>query len=200
MNTIINVCFPLIGIGIIIFCILSFIFPFGRRFKDKVQKIKGFGLDIEVSILTLIILIGFIFSFTGIYLNTRAYEDEIVNKDKQLSSERAKSIRLLEEIERLEKKDISWLLNLESDNVPKMPELNNIVCKYKIRIGRGYKDVEPKVEEGKKNDQFQITFKDITNETVVWKVELRDIKNNTKWIFAEPFSPFVPELQLRKED
>jgi len=40
---------PLLGIGIIIFCILSFFFPYGGKFKDKTQRFKGLGVDMEVS-------------------------------------------------------------------------------------------------------------------------------------------------------
>lgn len=56
---------PLLGMGIVVFCVLSFFFPYGEKLKGKIQKIKGFGVDLEVSVLTLFIIIGVILSFSG---------------------------------------------------------------------------------------------------------------------------------------
>ena len=204
MSIIIDVFFPVIGIGIIVFCILSFIFPFGRRFKDKIQKIKAFGVDIEVSVLTLFIIVGFALSFLGVYLNIRTSEADLVKRDKQISDEIERNKILQERInglqeimERSEKMDICVLLSLENDNVHKIPELAHVECEcYFILEG---KTVSKKVEvkPGIKNDQFQITLRDITRDMMVLKLVFTDRNSNTKWLFTQPFSPSIPELQLK---
>src|SRR5215831_4039192 len=60
---------PLVGLAIIVFCILSFFFPFGLRFKETKQTIHGFGVDLEISVLSLFLLIGTLMSGTGIFLH-----------------------------------------------------------------------------------------------------------------------------------
>ena len=69
-----NYVMPGIGCIIILVCLLSFFSSFGDKFKDKTQKIKGFGIDLEVSVLSLFILVGVALSFAGIYLNVMNYE------------------------------------------------------------------------------------------------------------------------------
>ena len=56
-----NMWLPVAGILIIGFCIASFFFPFGQRFTEAKQVIKGFGVDLEISILTAFLLTGVVF-------------------------------------------------------------------------------------------------------------------------------------------
>ena len=48
----------IIGMVIVAFWVLSFFLPYGKKIKGKTQKIKAFGIDLEVSILTLLLLVG----------------------------------------------------------------------------------------------------------------------------------------------
>jgi hypothetical protein len=72
---------PAIGVGVIVFCIASFFFPFGQRFKETKQTIRGFGVDLEISVLTLFLLIGFAFSLVGVYLHLSERSVEALQRE-----------------------------------------------------------------------------------------------------------------------
>ena len=69
-----SIILPILGILILIFCVLSFVFPYGAKFKDKKQTINAFGVKLEVSVLTLFILIGVCLSSFGLYTQIKDYE------------------------------------------------------------------------------------------------------------------------------
>lgn len=200
MNIIVKIFFPLIGIGIILFCLLSFIFPFGRKFKNKVQKIKGFGVDIEVSVLTLFILIGFILSFIGLFLNIKSYEDSIKDMNKKILSIKTENKMLSETIKGKEKMEINVLLNLEIKDNDEPPEIDQLKCEYYLNVQGKKVSIECKVGDGVANDQFQITLKDITRDITIWKIVLTEKSTNKKWVYNRAFSPCVPEIKLSIEE
>jgi hypothetical protein len=196
MDVFVKIVFPVIGVIIILFCLLSYVLPFGARFKEKVQKIKGFGIDIEVSVVTLFILIGFILAFIGIFLNVKSYEDNIKNMGDQIKSIVTQNQILKETIEGTKKMEVNLLLKLEiKDNVA-APKLSNLKCEYFINEQGRQKVYQCEVRRGIANNQFQISFKDIQKDTTVWKIVLRDNETGNKWVYNTPFSPCVPELKL----
>ena len=69
-----SIVLPIIGIVIVLFCLGSFIFPYGEKFKSTNQVFKGYGLDLEISLLTVFVLLGVALSLTkvGIFLYTSA--------------------------------------------------------------------------------------------------------------------------------
>lgn len=71
------VLLPLVGILVVVFALLSFLRPNAVTLQGKTQKIKGFGLDLEISVLTLFVLIGMTFSLIGAYLVVQDYEGKI---------------------------------------------------------------------------------------------------------------------------
>src|SRR4051812_22761254 len=71
-----GILLPLIGICVGVVSVFAFTRP-SSPLKEKTQRIKGFGLDLEVSVLTLIVLIGLTFSLAGIYLVTRDYDTTV---------------------------------------------------------------------------------------------------------------------------
>src|SRR5260370_33460709 len=83
-----GIILPTFGVGIVLFCLLSFVFPYGERFKDKVQKIKALGVDLEVSVLALFILVGVVMAFVGVYLRVSDYEGRL-----QLAANDASAMR-----------------------------------------------------------------------------------------------------------
>ena len=48
-NLITNLLLPVLGVLIILFCIFSYFLPYGAKFKGQIQKIKAFGMNLELS-------------------------------------------------------------------------------------------------------------------------------------------------------
>lgn len=180
---------PIFGIGIVVFCILSFIFPYGSKFKEKTQKIKGFGLDLEVSVLTLFIIVGVIMSFIGVYLQIKNYEQQLDNSRR---GEEAAKIAL----EQARKREITFVVTLEDVSENDMPKLEDTQCKY-LLFGSD-KPVRVDVTKGYRSDQFKIILRNLKSDAHIARLELEDLFANRKWI-KESFMPFEPNFRLTKE-
>ena len=190
MNSFISRLFlPFLGIGILIFCILSFFFPYGEKFKDKIQKIKGFGVDMEVSVLTLFIILGVILSLTGIYIQIKDYEEQLYRAKKEKDA-------VKEALEQSKKMEMKILVTLEDISENNIPKLEDIQCKYFL-----YGDEDPvmvDVTKGYRSNQFKITLTDITSKAHIAQLVLEEISTRRKWV-KENFMPFEPMYELKKE-
>lgn len=47
-----------VGLLIVLACIGSYLFGYGRSLQDRVQEIKAFGADMRISVITVCILVG----------------------------------------------------------------------------------------------------------------------------------------------
>jgi hypothetical protein len=183
---------PLIGIVVVLFSLVAFVAPFGTNLKDKTQRIKGFGLDLEVSVLTLFVLIGLTLSLSGIYLITRDYEAKL----NELSEYRVKLARAEEDFSRAlaqaRQFDVTALLKLEDDG--NHPDPADLRCGLRLFIG----PTRPlTVEAGIKAGQYSVTIHSITQETVIRALECQHTKTKRQWIL-EQFNPLSPEYSLPK--
>jgi hypothetical protein len=189
---------PLLGMGIIIFCLLSFILPFGERFKGRTQKIKGFGLDMEISIRTLYVLIGLVLAFTGTYLHLKKLKVYDKNQSKYIESIESENARLKEELVKSNKMAINMLVTLEGVGTDHVPALEDLECHYALRITGQQRLFKADVSPGIRNEEFQISLKDMTAETTVWAVIVRDLASNREWTYENPFLPLVPQYTLKR--
>ena len=184
--------FPLLGVAIIVFCLLSFVFPYGERFKDKIQKIKGFGVDLEVSVITLFILIGVILSFTSIYLQLKDYQNQLASaKTEVLAAQKA--------LVQSQKMEITALVTLEGvaarNDIPKLEEV-----RAEYYLSGSDEPMEAQLSKGYHENQFRVTFKDITRATHIRSLVVQDrSRDNPRRWTIENFMPFEPFYNLAKE-
>ena len=143
----------------------------------------------EVSVLTLFIIVGVCMSSFGIYMQINSYEEQLYQAKK--AKEKAE-----EALVSAEKRRITFLITLEDVEEDSMPKLEDIQCKYH---GHG-------VAEGKKADvikgytsnQFKIVLKDIKTTAYIMSLVVEDLSTNRKWV-KKGFAPFEPDYQLKKE-
>lgn len=182
---------PLLGIGIIIFCVLSFVFPYGARFRDKVQKVSAFGLNMEISVITFFVLIGFACSFTGIFLKVRDYEDRLT---KATQAREAAEFAFAQS----QKMQISALVTLKDVAVGQLPKLEELRGLCRMINQKDFTEV--KVTRGIVGTQFRITFDDLTRTSVISSLVLEETKpGGRRWIYDRPISPFEPNFVLEAE-
>lgn len=196
-NLIISLVLPLLGIMIVVFCVLSFFFPYGERFKDKIQRIKGFGLDLEVSVLTLFIIVGVVLSLTGIYLQVKRYEEQVKRYEEQVLSAKEEARVVREALAKAQKMRMKPLVVLEGIDARDMPKLADVKCEYFLFANE--KPVAVPVENGINGNQFRLTLEDVTYDTVIRSLILKDRSTKKKW-FYENFSPFEPLYTLKKQE
>jgi len=188
---------PFLGIGIVLFCILSFVFPYGEKFKDKTQKIKGFGVDLEVSVLTLFVIIGVVLSLTGLYLQIEGYDNQLKDYERQVAAAKAEAVAAQQALERGRRMQMSALITLEGVNAAEMPKLEEMRCEYFLYGSE--KPVEVQVGRGLAGNQLRVAFKDITADTVIRSLVLQDRSSQRKWAY-ENFAPFEPFYVLKRQE
>jgi hypothetical protein len=184
-----SVILPLLGVGIVIVCLLSFLFPYGEQFRSKVQKIKGFGVDLEVSVLTLFIIVGVALSLTGVYLQVKGYETELqsAKKDRDAAEQALRLAR---------KMQISAFVTLKGLSAAEMPKLEDVECRYFL-VGRN-EPLKAVVAKGMQPNQFSVVF-DITPDTFIVRLVIEQLSTKRRWSVAN-FSPIQPWYELAKED
>jgi hypothetical protein len=184
-----GIILPTFGVGIVLFCLLSFVFPYGERFKDKVQKIKALGVDLEVSVLALFILVGVVMAFVGVYLRVSDYEGRL-----QLAANDANAMRkALEQAHHLHFKP---LVALEGVDANHMPKLSDVRVEY-----RAFGDDRPltgTAGPGFSPDHFQITLDDVTPATVILALTLEDQATGQRWRRIESILPLQPDYTLKR--
>jgi hypothetical protein len=191
-----TVCFYL-GITLLLACVILLMSPLRDRISGATQKIQGFGLNLEVSVLTLLFLISAALISSGIWLKLGTIKDELGRsmKAKEEADVRAKSLE--EQIERLKKTSVEAWVALEGvDDVSKLkyPALN---CDYQTSASD---EVERCIiSKGDFVQRVKVTFIDVNKGT---KIKLLSIKEtdapNREWSYTTEFDPFKQSLKLSK--
>ncbi len=177
------------GLGILAFCILSFFFPYGERFKGKIQKIKGLGVELEISIFTLFIIAGVTLTLTSVYLQIKDYEN-LLSVAKQ--NEEAANIALAKSF----KMEMRIVISLEGVGNDDIPNLNDVACEYFLPGTDECNEAD--VIIGYIKGTFKIILKDITPKTHITRLEFIDKATDRKWITTN-FMPLEPMFTMRKE-
>jgi hypothetical protein len=181
---------PIFGLLILLFCILSYIFPYGEKFKEKIQKIKAFGLNIEVSVLTLFIIIGLVFSCLGIYFYVNRYTAQISKYETQINKLNTKLVEA-------EEKDIVLIVSLDGVSEENEPSLTDLQCHYRCPVLD--QEVRADVSKGYLPAQYKIHLRDIKRTTYIVRLTIEDASNGKKWV-KENFAPFEPYYELNREN
>jgi hypothetical protein len=195
MNTLI-ISFVL-GIGIIIFCVLSLIFPYGQSFREKTQKIQGFGLNLEVSVLTLLLIIGFVFIFfgSGIWFQLRSIDTRLKSLETEKASADVRVRDLQERLDRQSPMDLVAFIKLKSQNSPP-PNVNAVDVVYETATGGGGPvDVSVAPASG----AFKIAIRDFTRDTTVTNLIVKTKDGKRKWKLEGSWMPLLPTYELIEE-
>lgn len=187
-SIVISYILPALGIVILLFCLGSFLFPYGERFKGKIQKVKAFGFDLEVSVITFFVIVGVIFSLTGAYFQAKNYEAELSNAKDKLDYANKK----LEEEKRL---DVTAFVALENIDVDSLPISENLECKYYFQLDDNPHRADVIVTGS--GDRYKINLKDLPCAKMIEKLEFKDRVTGRQWI-KEGFYPLFPEYVLEE--
>jgi hypothetical protein len=188
---------PLIGIAVVLFSMFAFYRPFGLPLKEKTQRLRGFGLDLEISVLTLFVLIGLTFCLTGFYLLTRDYESKI----EELSG-------LKEDLRRAEKDfavalrqakqfDVTAFITLDSAADQGMPRPDQLECKL-LLFGGGSQPRKLAVEAGIVESQYRVVVENLTESMQIRMLQCQDTSTRRRWTL-ETFNPLEPEYRLERQ-
>ena len=190
-----NLILPGLGIAIILFCIASFVFPFGQRFKEGKQVIRGFGLDLEISVLTLLLLIGFVMTFSGFYMYLRNENADTLREE--IRELRGKLDAAREEVQRAGRFTITANLVLpESVDVSSL-DVGKLECRYTL-FANPDSWVQAAVSQGLGGNSVRITFADIERRDVIQRLELREHGTESVLGVVMNIYPLQPLYKLEK--
>jgi len=192
---------PALGIIVVAFSLVALARPFGNRLRERNQRFKGFGVDLEMSLLTLVLLSGLLLCFAGMYVITRSYETQLaalaeypgrLEQAEQAFKEAKQSFEdALIAVRRL---DVNALVDLEG--VPTTsgaaPPEGLSCAVYLFNTNKAF---HLNVEQGLKTNQFKVALQNVTPTTPFVRMECSD-KIGRRW-FIEQFSPLTPEYHLK---
>lgn len=194
-SSMVHIILPIVGIGIIVFCVLSFFLPYGANFRGKVQKIKGFGVDLEVSVVALFIIVGVGMSFAGIYLEIKNFEERLALADQTRTAARTQRDLAMEALRNAKQFHINAFVTLAETTAASMPKLEDVEGSYHPW---GEDPIKAVVTKGLESNQFRIILEDVTRETVIRGIVIEDRATGRKWKSKknESFSPLEPSYAL----
>lgn len=188
----INTVIPFVGVVLILFCLLSYLFPFGERLRGKTQKVKGpFGIDLEVSPVALFFIVGGVLSLSSVYLHYHDAEKRLSEKEQELVDLR----RDYESKLASKQLDLETFLRIPgAETHPLDP--NNLVSRYKKNGPES--PVEGSVTAGPQPGSVTITLRGVTPETSLRFVELEEkTAPHRKWIYQGAYWPLQPMLDMK---
>jgi len=192
-----NLVLPIVGVGIICFCIASFFLPFGQRFKASKQVIRGFGLDLEISVLTLLLLMGFAMAFAGVYLQLQnrmaaGLNDEIKRLQGQVEENR-------EQLRLAGRFMVRADLVLPGNSHITVEDIGKLECRY-VLSAKPDSWLQAGVSRGLASNSIRITLADIDRDDVIQQIELRKQGSSRVLGMARNIYPLQPMIALQPPD
>lgn len=158
----------LLGIVVLVACLLMVA---TRRIPElkAPQVIKGFGVDLNVSVITLLVLVGLVLALTSTYLQVKNYDNRLVEADRKLQAMDAA-------LTRAGKMNVTGLISFEGINdINDMPNLQDVSCRYYVKSPdrEGWME-RAKVTPGIYGMDLMVTFENITPMSSIERLELAD--------------------------
>jgi hypothetical protein len=161
------------------------------------QKLKGFGLDLNISVVTLLVLVGLVLALTSTFLQVRNYDSALAAAEKKAEA-------LDAALSQAKKMNLNADITLAGVN-PDQPEdisLEDLKCRYYIDspdTAPGWVE-DAKLTPGVHGTAFVLTLEEITPKSRVERIEVIDKnpKHPRKWSLADVGTVLRPAYKLRK--
>lgn len=198
---IIKVILPLIGVIIILVCIGAYFFNYGTNLKGSIQEIKMFGADMKISIITVFVLVGLIFVFSGTYftiVNTNSHLTQILEDEKKKSTGYLQELLQLKgeiiQLQHSQNKEINYFLDLDGDQSKLNPQ--NLKIFYTL-FGEEdmVKPLNGLINTTNEQQRLLVNIPDIKPGSFIRSLVVEDIATRKKWKVVN-FFPLSPELKL----
>ena len=198
LHAVVELVLPVFGLAILVFSLAAMVFPFGHNLTTRPpsQVIKGFGIDLQVSILTLLLIIGSLLTLSAVFFLNRQYDStvqQLIESKARLASAETAFSKALDAARRI---DIRALITLSGVVPESMPLLENVECQYFVFGSNTPARVS--VEPGIRSNQFTILLTDVAPSTQIDRLLCRDRQRQRSWAL-EHFMPLQPALVLGED-
>jgi hypothetical protein len=190
----VEVVLPVLGVLLLVMTFAMVLFKFGEPYKDHIQHIQAFGVDLRISIVTLFVLVAVALSLTGAFFLYRNYEQQLASlRDMPKRVEDAeKSYKLA--LAQAKQIDVVALVTLGDTDPKHTPPPEALRCRLFLNESREYRDVN--VRAGITSDQYFLVLDNLTADTRIRRLECRD-RDGVTWDLRE-FNPLAPEYELHR--
>lgn len=207
ISTIIIVLLVL-GVLIILISLAAFFLPKMKPLLESRQQFKGFGLELGINTVALLLLFGIALTLPGLYLYTKDYEDQVtalyasIDRIEREWQERFRKLELENEslkdiVEGGKKYDLSAVLQFRPNEAPPFGLIRQLECSYvtwksgePVVLKAG--DVQPGPSEG----SIEVRIRGLDRDDFIVSLTLRNKHNNAEWVYDKPFKPAKPSLEL----
>jgi hypothetical protein len=185
--------------GIIILLISIALIFSGRATSLKApQRIRGFGVELEISVLTLLVLVGLTLSLSSIYMQVSGYQQQLSSSQQKLNLLSSDISSAQRQLEAAKKIDMTVYITLDGVSSPRdMPKLGDLVSRYYVH-GQGEQPVSADVSRGAGSTSISLSLKNLTPETHIDRLEVVDQKFQRVWVKTN-FYPLNPTYDLGRE-
>jgi hypothetical protein len=192
-DVIVYMAMPAIGIVLIVVFVLSFFLPFGNKLEGTKQLIKGFGMDIQVSTRTILMLGGLALLFTGVFLQ---WQQSRVNElNQKIGTLNDQLQRAQDQLARAGRQSVrGWLMLPANINAVQL-DLKEVVCRYSLGAEPD-RWVEAILSQGYSTVSLGIALNDIGRDDVIQKIVLCRKANNEVLGTGENLYPLHPTFRL----
>jgi hypothetical protein len=191
---IVQVVLPAVGILLLVLIVAALPFNISTAYKDKVQHIKAFGVDLDISVLTLLVLVALTLSLTGAFFLSRDYEQRLAALSELPAKLSALDTAHRVELARAKQVDVIALITLDGLDVDHAPEPKELSCTLRLHGGAGTKELE--VSEGVLKAQYSVLLENLTAEERIRTLQCKT-KDGRAW-FIDKFNPLEPEYELKR--
>jgi hypothetical protein len=210
ISTLITVLLVL-GILIIIVSLAVFFVPVLKPLLEGRQRFKGFGLELEINTVALLLLFGIALTLPGFYFYIEDFQNQLDKAQSEIdltTAEWKEKFRRLEyENEGLKEKmeggtkyDINAILQFRPTEAPSFGSIKNLECSYTTWKGGDpviikATDVQPGPSEG----SIEARIKGLDRDDFVLNISVRNRLDNTVWHYDKPFKPAKPSFEMTKK-
>lgn len=185
-----------LGIGLLLACILLLISPLRDKFSGATQKIAGFGLNLEVSVMTLLVLISVGLITSGIWLQLRDINSELSSLELKKVEAEARALQYQRQLEESRRMELPVFLTLEGVNDVSALNFPALECTYVTSSSD--EPIRVDVSPGRRSkDTVKVVLKDLTRDIIIDRLEVYDPQTRTRWTKAN-FRPLQPTYDLKQ--
>jgi hypothetical protein len=191
-----KVCFYL-GIILLLSCVILLMSPLRDKISGATQKIQGFGLNLEVSVLTLLFLISAALISTGIWVKLGSIKDQLALSRLEKERADAKLQSLREEMDRFKRNSVEAWVTLDGvDDVSKL-KYTALECDFQTSAADAPERCS--ISRGDFLNRVKVTFPDINKGTKIKALVIKESDApNREWSYTNEFDPFKQSLKLSK--
>lgn len=188
-DMLVDVVVPLVGIALITVYVLSFFLAFGHRMAGNKQLIKAYGLEVQVSVRTLLMLAGLALTFTSVFVHIQ--QTQVSDLNAKLEAAREEAARAGRHVVR------AFLVPPSGINAAAL-DLSELECRY-VLGAKPDQPIQALLMKGLGGSSLMIIMSDVRRDDVIQQIELRKKGSNEVLGVARNIYPLQPVIKLQRE-